>query len=138
MQVQDKDRQLMEQLGVFDYNTAALQACEQGSQGWHAARWPRLGASEVGTVGTRDAPQTRDSLLQQRRHGPAQPTESMLRGQRHEPVLAERFVSYMQVREQRACLLRLVAVLARLERAAPPPFNLNSTLSPLHGAGACR
>lgn len=91
--------QLM-QLGVLPHTpekAALIQSYEQGSEEWQRERQLRLGASEVGAVGTRGAPQERDDLLASRRHGPAAPSAAMQRGKRLEPQMAQRFVEKMKV-----------------------------------------
>ena len=99
-QLTEAEEQQLRLIGVLPHTpekAATLQACEQGSQPWRDERWLRLGASEVGAVGTYDALLTRDQLLHERRNGPAEPTAAMRRGQRQEPLLAHRFVEYMKV-----------------------------------------
>lgn len=93
-------QQQLEQLGLLPHTeakAALLQSYQQGSEGWHNERLLRLGASEVGAVGTHGPPQERSALLAARRQRPAAPSAAMRRGQRVEPQLAERFAADIKV-----------------------------------------
>ena len=96
--------QQLHQLGILPHTAekaSEVASHEQGSEQWQRERSLRLGASEVGAVGTHDAPLTRDQLLDYRRHGPVAPTAAMRRGHRQEPILAERYCRFIQVRVAR-------------------------------------
>lgn len=127
-----QQRQL-ERLGLLPHTAekaALIQSYVQGSAEWHAERMLRLGASEVGAIGTHAPAQERSVLLAARRQGPAAPSAAMQRGQRLEPVLAERFTAAMQARERVGT--RLAACPSPVQNArAPHPTHRIAAGCPL-------